>query len=239
MKHILVVDDEPSITTLLKYHLEKENMTVTVVHDGQTAYDTASKHSFDFIILDLMLPMMDGFEVTQLLRSQNIKTPIIMLTAKDETVDKIIGLEMGADDYLTKPFSPRELMARLKAVERRGSRYQVEKAQPVKPTNDSPTIIVGELIAYPEQFTIFKNDIPLSLTKKEYELLIYFMKRKGRIINRDTLAQQLWEDELYQHSRTIDIHISHLREKIEHSPKTPEYLITVRGFGYKLQEPTI
>ncbi|MDO5742231.1 response regulator transcription factor [Vagococcus lutrae] len=239
MKHILVVDDEPSITTLLKYHLEKENMTVTVVHDGQAAYDAALNYLFDFIILDLMLPKLDGFEVTQLLRAEHIMTPIIMLTAKEDTVDKIIGLEMGADDYLTKPFSPRELMARLKAVERRGSRYKVEQVQPTELNNDSPTIVVGELIAYPEQFTVLKNDVPLSLTKKEYELLIYFMKRKGRIIDRDTLAQQLWEDELYQHSRTIDIHISHLREKIEDAPKNPQYLITVRGFGYKLQEPTL
>ena len=232
MKKILVVDDEPSITTLLKYNLEKENFEVDVCHDGEDAINAALTDKYDFIILDLMLPKVNGFDVTKKLRKERISTPILMLTAKDETVDKIIGLEIGADDYLTKPFSPRELIARIRAVERR-----LDLAGDKIPESSSKEFIaVGDLIAYPKDYRVTKKDEELNFTKKEFELLIYLMERQNRIISRDELMTSIWQDDMYHLSRTVDIHISHLREKIEDDPKKPKYIKTVRGFGYKFQE---
>lgn len=232
MKKILVVDDEPSITTLLKYNLEKENFEVDVSHDGEDAIDRALANQYDFIILDLMLPKVNGFDVTKKLRKEKMSTPILMLTAKDETVDKIIGLEIGADDYLTKPFSPRELVARIRAVERRLdiSGDKIPESAP------NEVIQVGSLIAYPKDYRVTKNNNELNFTKKEFELLIYLMERQNRIISRDELMTSIWQDDMYHLSRTVDIHISHLREKIEDDPKKPQYIKTVRGFGYKFQE---
>ncbi|UDM79018.1 response regulator transcription factor [Vagococcus fluvialis] len=232
MKKILVVDDEPSITTLLKYNLEKENFEVDVCYDGEDAINKALTNQYDFIILDLMLPKVNGFDVTKKLRKERISTPILMLTAKEETVDKIIGLEIGADDYLTKPFSPRELVARIRAVERRLdiSGDKIPESAPKE------VIQVGSLIAYPKDYRVTKNDEELNFTKKEFELLIYLMERQNRIISRDELMTSIWQDDMYHLSRTVDIHISHLREKIEDDPKKPQYIKTVRGFGYKFQE---
>lgn len=235
MKHVLVVDDEPSITILLKYNLEKEGLTVTVAHDGEEAVSQASQTNFDFIVLDLMLPKLDGFEVTKKLRQMQIDTPILMLTAKDEVIDKIIGLEIGADDYLTKPFSPRELLARMRAVHRRMT--TTAGASPQGPVEPVAKIEVGLLAAYPNDYQVNKDGQEITLTKKEFELLVYFMERKNRVIDRDTLIQGVWQEELYNNSRTVDIHVSHLRDKIEDDPKNPNYLITIRGFGYKFQEP--
>lgn len=232
MKRILVVDDELSITTLLKYNLEKENFKVDVCHDGESALEAATNNQFDFIILDLMLPQINGFEVTKQLRKNNIHTPIIMLTAKDETLDKIIGLEVGADDYVTKPFSPRELIARIRAVERRLELAGNKQADVVS----EEEIRVGRLIAYPKNYRVTKDGEELNFTKKEFELLIYFMERQNRIIGRDELMNSIWQDDMYHLSRTVDIHVSHLREKIEDDPKKPKYIKTVRGFGYKFQE---
>ncbi|MGO3732030.1 MAG: response regulator transcription factor [Vagococcus sp.] len=234
MKRILVVDDEPSITTLLKYNLEKEQFDVTIAYDGQTAVDTALATAFDFIILDLMLPKMNGFDVTKTLRKENVQTPIIILTAKDDTVDKIIGLEIGADDYLTKPFSPRELVARIRAVERR---MPVASSDKPSELDDSEGIRIGDIVAYPKDYRVSKHGEDVLLTKKEFELLIYFMERENRIIARDELMESIWQDDMYHLSRTVDIHVSHLREKIEEDPKKPKYIKTVRGFGYKFQEP--
>ncbi|MGY3749867.1 response regulator transcription factor [Vagococcus acidifermentans] len=238
MKRILVVDDEPSITTLLKYNLEKEDFSVDVAYDGVEAVELATSQPYDFIILDLMLPKLSGFDVTKKLRAEKIATPILMLTAKDDVVDKIIGLEIGADDYLTKPFSPRELVARIRAVERRMTPY-VDDSSKKAQLHDKLTerIKVGDLTAYPDSYRILKHGQELALTKKEFELLIYFMRRMNRIIDRDELMLALWQDDNYYQSRTVDIHISHLREKIEDNPKNPKYLLTVRGFGYKFQEP--
>lgn len=232
MKRILVVDDELSITTLLKYNLEKENFEVEVCHDGESALEAATNKQFDFIILDLMLPQINGFEVTKQLRKNNIHTPIIMLTAKDETLDKIIGLEVGADDYVTKPFSPRELIARIRAVERRLELAGNKQTE----STSGEEIRVGSLIAYPKNYRVTKDGEELNFTKKEFELLIYFMERQNRIIGRDELMNSIWQDDMYHLSRTVDIHVSHLREKIEDDPKKPKYIKTVRGFGYKFQE---
>lgn len=232
MKKVLVVDDEVSITTLLKYNLEKENFTVDVCHDGEEAITLGMTDAYDFIILDLMLPKVNGLDITKYLRKEHINTPVLMLTAKDETVDKIVGLEMGADDYLTKPFSPRELIARIRAVERRLDL----KGNKIPESNSSEKISIGELIAYPKDYRVTKNGEELNFTKKEFELLIYFMKRQNRIISRDELMTSIWQDEMYHLSRTVDIHVSHLREKIEEDPKKPQYIKTIRGFGYKFQE---
>ena len=233
MKRILVVDDEQSITTLLKYNLEKESFEVDVVHDGEAAIEKAMTESYSFIILDLMLPKINGFDVTKKLRKEKISTPIIMLTAKDETIDKIVGLEIGADDYVTKPFSPRELIARLRAVERRLENQSGE----VDVLADVDQLSVGELVAYPKDYKVLKRGEEIILTKKEFELLIYFMERQNRIIGRDELMLSIWKDDMYHLSRTVDIHVSHLREKIEEDAKSPKYIKTVRGFGYKFQEP--
>ena len=232
MKRILVVDDEPSITTLLKYNLEKENFEVDVCFDGEEAIKKATTNQYDFMILDLMLPKVNGFDVMKQLRKEKVATPIIMLTAKDETVDKIIGLEIGADDYLTKPFSPRELIARIRAVERR---MDVSDNK-IPESKISSSIEVGDLIAYPKDYRVTKNGEELTFTKKEFELLIYLMQRMNRIISRDELMNAIWQDDMYHLSRTVDIHISHLREKIEENPKKPTFIKTVRGFGYKFQE---
>lgn len=233
-KRILVVDDEPSITTLLKYNLEKEHFIVDTAYDGEVAIEMATSLAYDFIILDLMLPRVNGLDVTKHLRHEKIETPIIMLTAKDEVVDKIIGLEVGADDYLTKPFSPKELIARIRAVERRIDKMNKSN----KENQTQATLEIGEIVIYPNDYQVLKNDKELSLTKKEFELLLYFMKRQDRIISRDELMQTIWQDDMYHLSRTVDIHVSHLREKIEDDPKKPLYIKTVRGFGYKFQEPT-
>lgn len=233
MKRILVVDDEQSITTLLKYNLEKEGFEVDVVHDGEAAIEKAMSESYNFIILDLMLPKINGFDVTKKLRKEKISTPIIMLTAKDETIDKIVGLEIGADDYVTKPFSPRELIARLRAVERRLD----NQSDNSEGFSDMDQLTVGELVAYPKDYRVLKRGEEIILTKKEFELLIYFMERQNRIIGRDELMLSIWKDDMYHLSRTVDIHVSHLREKIEDDAKSPKYIKTVRGFGYKFQEP--
>ena len=181
-----------------------------------------------------MLPKINGFDVTKKLRKEKVSTPIIMLTAKDETIDKIIGLEIGADDYITKPFSPRELIARLRAVERRLE----NKSDDLETSSlDNNQLIIGELIAYPRDYKVLKRNIEVNLTKKEFELLIYFMERQNRIIGRDELMLSVWKDDMYHLSRTVDIHVSHLREKIEDDAKSPKYIKTVRGFGYKFQEP--
>lgn len=232
MKKVLVVDDEPSIVTLLTFNLEKEGYQVTSALDGQKGLELALEEPFDFMILDVMLPSIDGMAITQKLRQEKIDTPILMLTAKDDQVDRIIGLEIGADDYLTKPFSPREVLARMKAIFRRiGPRHvQQEEAEPAYLT-------IGQIKADLTNFQVTVEERPIELTPKEFELLVYFMKRKDRVIDRDTLLNRIWNFDFAGQSRIVDVHVSHLREKIERDPKHPKYLVTVRGFGYKFQEP--
>lgn len=238
MKKVLIVDDEPSITTLLQYHFEKEGYEVVVAHDGEKALEEGTTNDFYFIILDVMLPKLDGFEIVKILRQKKIDTPILMLTAKDDVIDKIVGLEIGADDYMTKPFSPRELIARMKTIMRRVDAEKSASPKEVEDKVSDKKLQAGDLVAYPEKFIVEKNGTPIELTRKEFELLVYFMARKDRIIDRETLLTQVWADDyFYEQSRTVDIHVSHLREKIEDDPKQPKYLKTVRGFGYKFQEP--
>lgn len=226
IKKVLVVDDEPSIVTLLTFNLEKEGYDVTSANDGETALNLALQQSFDFILLDLMLPKLDGLEVTRQLRNHKIYTPILMITAKDESIDCIIGIEMGADDYITKPFSPREVIARMKAITRR-------MEQTSTPTQVQ-TLKNGPLTLNVTEHSATLNNHPITLTHREFDLLAYFMQHLDEAINRETLLQYIWQSEFAGESRNIDIYISHLREKIEKNPKSPQLLLTVRGVGYKM-----
>ncbi|WP_461213251.1 response regulator transcription factor [Lacticaseibacillus sp. GG6-2] len=234
MKKILVVDDEPAIVTLLQYNLEKEHFAVTTAGDGESALTLALQEAFDFIILDLMLPGLDGLEVTKKIRGAGIATPIMILTAKDSETDKIVGLELGADDYVTKPFSPREIVARIKAIERRVNGDSGQK-HPAANANDM--IAVGNLRIDPDNYQATKNGDKLTLTPKEFELLAFFAKRVDKILSRDALLNGVWGFEYPAETRMVDIQVSHLRDKIEDDPKHPAYIKTVRGFGYKMEVP--
>lgn len=198
--------------------------------DGKEAILMVESENPDLILLDLMLPVMDGVEVCKTLRQRNINTPIIMLTAKGEETDKVIGLEIGADDYMTKPFSPREVIARVKAVLRRtGDRSEnaIENGQ---------VLMSGELTVHPEQYEVQLKGESLDFTPKEFELLVYFMQNKNRVLNRDQLLSAVWNYDFAGDTRIVDVHVSHLREKIEENTRKPDYIKTVRGIGYKFEE---
>lgn len=237
MKRVLVVDDEPSIQTLLRFNLQKEGYEVILTDDGKKALELALNETFDFIILDIMLPGLDGMDITKKLRQEKKKTPILILTAKDDPIDRILGLEIGADDYLTKPFSPREVLARMKAIFRRMEPVEITSESTTQTINQLEQLKIGEITADLTNYQVYVNQKQITLTPKEFELLVYFMQRKDRVINRDTLLERIWQFDFDGQTRIVDVHISHLREKIEKDPKHPEYLITVRGFGYKFQEP--
>lgn len=228
---IMVVDDEPSIVTLLAFNLTKAGYKVVTATDGQTALTVADREQPDLIVLDLMLPGKDGLDVCRELRNQQIMTPILMLTAKDEEFDKVLGLELGADDYMTKPFSPREVVARVKAILRRTN------FGALTPKDDPEKIIVGELTIYPERFEAFFKDKELTLTPKEFELLIYLAKNKGHVLSRDQLLDKVWNYHFVGDTRIVDVHVGHLREKIEEDTRKPIYIKTIRGLGYKMEEP--
>ena len=242
MRRVLVVDDEESIVTLLKYNLEKEGYEVDTCANGRLAFERALKNDYQFLLLDVMLPDMDGMEITRKLRREKIDTPILILTAKDDPVEKIIGLEIGADDYLTKPFSPRELIARMKAISRREelSASKKEASQRLALGDDQQTIPIqiGDILVDEGAYEVSISGRLIELTPKEFEILLYFMKRKGRIISRDMLLERMWAFDFDGPTRIVDVHISHLREKIEKDPKKPKYLVTVRGFGYRFEDPT-
>lgn len=227
MAKILVVDDEIAISTLLKYNLEENGYDVTVASDGQTAYDLAKQESFDAILLDLMLPVIDGMTLLKNLRQDKVSTPVILVTAKGDEFDRVFGLELGADDYITKPFSPREVVARVKAVLRRS---QVDH----QVLAESDVIKVQNVVIDDNKKVVTRDNQILILTPREYELLLYFAHRIGRVIDRETILTAVWGYEFTGESRMVDMHISNLREKIETNPKSPQLLKTVRGFGYTL-----
>lgn len=229
MHKILVVDDETSIVTLLKFNLEQNGFEVVTANDGLEAIEQVKKESPDVMVLDLMLPKMDGMDVVKTLRLDKIHVPVLMLTAKDDEFDKILGLEMGADDYMTKPFSPREVVARVRAILRR---IDFEANQE---TTEDNTVIIGELTIDYDNYAIYKNDKKIDLTKKEYELLVYLNKNNGRVLSRDQLLNGIWQFDFDGDTRIVDVHIGKLREKIEDNPKSPKYIHTVRGFGYKME----
>ncbi|WP_369902317.1 winged helix-turn-helix domain-containing protein [Bacillus manliponensis] len=230
---ILVVDDEESILTLIEFNLQQAGFEVITAMDGETGLHKARVENPDLIILDLMLPQMDGMEVCKELRLQRMMTPILMLTAKDDEFDKVLGLELGADDYMTKPFSPREVVARVKAILRR-SKMQEEH---VKEVEDENSISISGLKILPDSYEAYFEGKKLELTPKEFELLVYLVKNKGRVLTRDQLLSAVWNYDFAGDTRIVDVHISHLRDKIEKNTKKPEYIKTIRGLGYKLEEP--
>lgn len=227
---ILVVDDEQPIADILKFNLEKEGYRVVCAFDGISAVDIAVKQQPDLILLDLMLPGMDGMDVCREVRGHHLQTAIIMLTAKDGEIDKVLGLELGADDYVTKPFSTRELLARVKAQMRR---QREVAAVELKPTEEKRQgLRVGELYFDIDMYTAYKNGTHLDLTHREYELLYYMAKHAGKVMTREHLLQAVWGFEYYGDVRTVDVTIRRLREKIEGNPSKPETIVTRRGLGY-------
>jgi DNA-binding response OmpR family regulator len=230
---ILVVEDEPSLQETLVYNLKKEGYTVEAVGDGLVALKTARKLKPDLIVLDLMLPGMDGFEVCRILRKE-MTTPVLMLTARDDEIDRVVGLEVGADDYLTKPFSMRELMARVKAQLRRARLIREEiRVQ----ANEVPQekLTFGNLVINQTRREVMLNDEPLQLKPKEYELLLFLAEHRGQMLSREFILERVWGWDYIGDSRTVDVHVRWLRQKIEPDPSKPERIITVRGGAYRFE----
>jgi DNA-binding response OmpR family regulator len=227
---ILLVDDEQSIQTLLSYPLRKEGYDVVQATDGRQALDRFDEQQFDLVVLDLMLPKIDGLEVCRRLRTRS-SVPIIMLTAKSEEIDKVVGLELGADDYITKPFSLREFSSRIKAALRRA-----EMTRPADLAADEGPLEVGDLrIDFGKRSVRIRGN-EAQLTYVEFEIVAALARSPGRVFTRDMLLQRIWGDSAYRDPRTIDVHIRHVREKLERDPKDPEYLFTVRGVGYRFRD---
>ncbi|KRM12624.1 response regulator YycF [Paucilactobacillus suebicus] len=230
MKKVLVVDDEKPISDIIKFNLAKEGFDVVVAYDGEEALEKVESENPDLIVLDLMLPKVDGLEVAKRVRA-NHTTPIIMVTAKDSELDKVLGLELGADDYVTKPFSNRELVARVKANLRR--QETVESAEP----DENADITVGDLTIHPEAYTVSKRGENIELTHREFELLHYLAQHIGQVMTREHLLQTVWGYDYFGDVRTVDVTVRRLREKIEDNPSHPTWLITRRGVGYYLNNP--
>jgi len=224
MSRILIIEDEKEMAAGLKDNFEFEGHTVDIAEDGEAGLQKVLDENYHLVILDVMLPKKSGFDVCKELRSRGNTTPIIMLTARGEEVDKILGLEFGADDYITKPFSVRELLARVKAVLRRypGEEVLQEKTQKM-----------GKIEVDFKHYTAFDNDGPVDLTHKEFEILKYFLEHEGQTISRDALINEVWGYEAYPTSRTVDNHILKLRKKIEPDQTHPRHILTVHGIGYK------
>ncbi len=225
---ILVVEDELSISELIKFNLGKSGYEVVVADTGTMALELVEQFTYSLMLLDLMLPGVDGLEVCRKVKLNNktASMPIIMLTARNEEIDKIIGLELGADDYMTKPFSPRELLARVKAVLRRSAKDPQAEGE----------LVVGPLKINFNNYEIFLGITKLELTPKEYELLKLFMTNIGKAYSREQLLEKIWGYDYYGDTRTVDVHIRHLRVKLEGEPKVAEAIETVRGIGYRLRQ---
>jgi len=219
---ILLVDDEPSIVQLARMYLERENFRLDSAGDGEAALAAVERLKPALVVLDVMLPKLDGFEVCRKLRSDGNPVPIVMLTARDEDIDKIIGLELGADDYMTKPFNPRELVARVKAILRRTERMSQPDAHPLH---------LGDLTIDPARREVRRGDTLLELRTQEFDLLLTLAQNRGLVLSREQLLQQAWGFDFYGQTRTVDVHIAHLRKKLTGSPVSIE---TVTGVGYKL-----
>jgi len=226
---ILIVEDERSIVMLIKYNLEQAGYETIVAYNGKEALTLVNEKQIDFIILDLMLPEIDGLQVCKQIRENDNDVPILMLTAKSEEESKVIGLRTGADDYLTKPFSPKELIARIEAIFRRIDKHLTKARE---------KITIGNLQLYPRHFKAYLRDEQLDLTRKEFEVLVYLARHKNEIISREQLLHHVWGYDYAGDTRTVDMQVSRLRDKIEINSKQPEYIKTVWGFGYKLEEPT-
>jgi len=225
---ILIVDDEEAIVKLVSFNLEKEGFETLAAYDGREALDLIRKERLDLVVLDVMLPEMDGLSLCRRLRQDGIDVPVLMLTAKDGEIDKVLGLEIGADDYLTKPFSPRELVARVRAILRRTKESKDEQVEEIG---------LGSLIIYPLRYEVRRDGKELDLTSREFELLLLFCKNEGIVMSREQILEKVWGYDFYGDARVVDVHIRHLREKIEIDPGNPLYIKTVRGVGYKFLQP--
>jgi phosphate regulon transcriptional regulator PhoB len=227
-KHILVVDDEADLVELVSYNLRKEGFAVDSASDGETALTKIRKGRYDLVVLDLMLPGIQGIELCRILRNEpeTAGLPIIMLTAKGEEVDRILGLEMGADDYMTKPFSPRELIARVRAVLRR------LKGKPMP----EKILKIGELEIDRERYTVSAREKQVKLSATEFKLLLFLAERRGKVFSRNQLLDAVWHDEAFVEPRTVDVHIRRLRSHIEEDAANPKYIKTMRGIGYLFNE---
>jgi DNA-binding response OmpR family regulator len=231
---ILVVEDEIPLQETLVYNLEKQGYVVASASNGKIAIDKARSFQPDLILLDVMLPVMDGFEVCRVIR-QEMNTPIIMLTARAEEIDRVVGLEVGADDYLSKPFSMRELLARVKALLRRVRLITETMSRVQSEDTGKNEILSGNLRIDQNRHEVFLEDHILDLAPKEYDLLLYFIDHKRYILTRNQILEKVWGWEYSGDSRTVDVHVSWLRDKIEKDPETPLRIITVRGSGYRFE----
>ncbi|HFF2838314.1 TPA: response regulator YycF [Listeria monocytogenes] len=231
-KKILVVDDEKSIADIVKFNLNKEGFDVYCAYDGDEALELVEEVQPDLILLDIMLPGRDGIEVCREVRKK-YDMPIIMVTAKDSEIDKVIGLELGADDYVTKPFSNRELIARVKANLRRHSQVSSNAAE----EEENSELEIGSLIIHPDAYVASKRGETIELTHREFELLHYLAKHMGQVMTREHLLQTVWGYDYFGDVRTVDVTVRRLREKIEDNPSHPAWLVTRRGVGYYLRNP--
>lgn len=232
-KKILLVDDEPNIVDLARLYLENEGYVITSAADGREALQAVEHENFAMVVLDLMLPQVDGWEVCRRIRAMPDRTtaelPILMLTARNEAIDRIVGLEMGADDYLSKPFDPRELVARIRAILRR-----TESNGRIEDEVESEPIVIDDLIIQPERRTVLVDGVPITLRLKAFDLLLYLAQRPGLVIRRERLLETVWgwSDDYTYHTRTVDVHVAMLRKTLQHMrPK----ILTVWGVGYKLE----
>lgn len=228
LRKILVVEDDATLLDVLKYNLEKEGYLVITAADGAQALESARAERPDLIILDIMLPGLSGFEVCRILRKEMI-VPILMLTAKTEEVDKIVGLEIGADDYMTKPFSMRELLARIRAMLRRAEIGRLE------PAGDQQRLKAGDLEIDVARHQVFLGGTKTELSPKEFDLLAFLARHRGFVFSREQLLEKVWGYDYTGDARTVDVHVRWLRQKIESDPAHPKRLVTVRGAGYKLE----
>jgi two-component system response regulator VicR len=224
MSKILVVDDERAIVDILKFNLQREGYTVITAYNGEEGLQIFEREQPDLVLLDIMMPKMDGLQVCKVIRNK-YDTPIIMLTARAEEVDKVLGLELGADDFVTKPFSVRELMARVKANLRR-------TVLDSKETNEVHTMVFDNMCINVDRYEVTIDDEPIALTVREYELLKFLATRKEQIFTREQLLEKVWGYEYYGDVRTVDVTIRRLREKVEDSPSKPKFILTKRGIGY-------
>ena len=235
---ILIIEDEPALVDTLQYSLNRQGYQVLVATDGQLGIDIARQHKPDLIVLDVMLPKLDGFEVCRILR-QEMNVPILMLTARSDEVDKIVGLEVGADDYLTKPFSMRELIARVKAQLRRvrlvREEVSIQQTPPVTESTSAERMVFGNLVIDTIRHEVLLASTALHLKPKEYELLLFLARNRGIVLGRELTLERVWGWEYDGGSRTVDVHVRWLREKIEIDPANPTRIVTVRGAGYRFE----
>jgi DNA-binding response OmpR family regulator len=227
MQTILLVEDDATLAEALKYNLEREGYQVLSAADGMTALEIARRDTPDILVLDVMLPRLDGFSVCRMLRKES-SIPILMLTARQDEVDRIAGLELGADDYLTKPFSVGELLARVRAILRRTDR---------QPTSTSDAVVIGGIKLDTGSRRVWRDDAEVQLSQKEFDLLTCLMRNRGLALSRDVLLERVWGGDYVGDGRTVDVHIRWLREKIESDPSAPAYVQTVRGIGYRFDMP--